>query len=64
MLVINHTRKNQLKEMTHSPFLRDWAKVGHIVIRPDIAEGHAQIVIDRAPMTDEEDEQLNEALFN
>lgn len=45
MLVINKTRGQQLKKLTNSPFLRDWAKVGQIAIKPGIANGKAQIVI-------------------
>ena len=45
MLVINKTRGMQLKKLTNSPFLKDWAKAGQIAIKPGIANGKAQIVI-------------------
>lgn len=63
MLVINVSRGKQLKKMTGSPFLRDWAKIGRIAIRPGIADGKAQIVIGHVPIVASDDE-LNEALFN
>lgn len=49
MLVINVTRNQQMKKLTGSPFLRDWAKSGRIAIKPGIANGKAQIVITRVP---------------
>jgi hypothetical protein len=49
LLVINVTRNGQMKKLTNSPFLRDWAKAGRIAIRPGIANGKAQIVIAAAP---------------
>ena len=49
MLVINKSRGMQLKKLTKSPFLRDWAKVGQITIKPGIANGKAQIVITAVP---------------
>lgn len=49
MLVVNKSRGMQLKKLTRSPFLRDWAKAGRIAIRPGIANGKAQIVIAAAP---------------
>jgi hypothetical protein len=49
MLVINKTRGMQLKKLTRSPFLRDWAKVGQIAIKPGIGNGKAQIIITAVP---------------
>lgn len=49
MLVINKTRGMQLKKLTGSPFLRDWANVGQIAIKPGIGNGKAQIIITRVP---------------
>jgi hypothetical protein len=45
LLVINVSRNQQLKKLTKSPFMRDWAKAGQIAIKPGIANGKAQIVI-------------------
>ena len=55
MLVVNKSRGMQLKKLTNSPFLRDWAKAGRIAIRPGIANGKAQIVIAAAPDYDGEE---------
>lgn len=55
MLVINVTRGKQLKRLTGSPFMREWAKAGRITIKPGIADGHAQIVIGRPPLEDDEE---------
>lgn len=73
MLVINKSRGQQLKRLAHSPFLRHWANVGQIAIKPGIANGKAQIVITAVPgdgeqggtrPVDEDDlESLNEELF-
>ena len=49
LLVINKTRGQQLKQITHSPFLRDWATVGAIAIKPGLANGKGQIVIEAVP---------------
>ncbi|MCB0094690.1 MAG: hypothetical protein KDE46_03175 [Caldilineaceae bacterium] len=49
MLVINKTRGMQLKKLTNSPFLREWAKAGRVAIKPGIANGKAQIVITAVP---------------
>lgn len=45
LLVINVSRNQQMKKITKSPFLRDWANVGQVAIKPGIANGKAQIVI-------------------
>jgi hypothetical protein len=45
MLVINKTRGMQLKKLTNSPFLKEWAKAGQIAIKPGIGNGKAQIII-------------------
>ena len=52
MLVINKTRGMQLKKRTRSPFLRDWARVGQIAIKPGIGNGKAQIVLVDVPQDD------------
>ena len=39
----------QLKKLTKSPFLREWAKAGRVAIKPGIANGKAQIVITALP---------------
>ncbi len=52
MLVINKTRGMQLKKLTLSPFLRDWANVGQIAIKPGIGNGKAQIIITAVPGSD------------
>jgi hypothetical protein len=49
MLVVNKTRGMQLKKLTKSPFLRDWANVGQIAIKPGIGNGKAQIIITAVP---------------
>ncbi|MCO5190741.1 MAG: hypothetical protein M9918_21460 [Anaerolineae bacterium] len=49
MLVINKSRGEMLKRMASSPLLRDWANVGQIAMRPGIANGKAQIVIEPVP---------------
>lgn len=55
MLVINKTRGMQLKKLTNSPFLKEWAKAGRIAIKPGIANGKAQIVLTAVPdLSDEE----------
>ncbi len=71
MLVINVTRGQQLKKMTGSPFMKDWARVGQVALKPGIGNGKAQIVFaaipggnGRKPLTDEEDAKLNEELFD
>ena len=48
MLVINKTRGMQLKKLTGSPFLKEWAKAGQIAIKPGIGNGKAQIIITAA----------------
>lgn len=53
MLVINKTRGMQLKKLANSPFLREWASVGRIAIKPGIANGKAQIVITVVPAMSE-----------
>lgn len=73
MLVINVTRGQQLKKMTGSPFMKDWAKVGQVAIKPGIGNGKAQIVFasipgsngrkNGQPLSAEEDAKLNEELF-
>lgn len=70
MLVVNKSRGQQLKKLTKSPFLKDWAQVGQIAIKPGIANGKAQIVIVPVPadgkatrLNDVADQQLNEELF-
>lgn len=62
-LVINKTRANQLRKLTGSPLLADWAKVGAISIAPGIDNGKAQICIKRPPMTKGEMEDFNKSLF-
>jgi hypothetical protein len=49
MLVINVTRNQQMKKLTGSAFLREWAKAGQIAIKPGIGNGKAQIVITAVP---------------
>ena len=49
MLVINKTRGMQLKKLTNSPFLKEWANAGRIAIKPGIANGKAQIIISALP---------------
>lgn len=51
MLVINKTRGMQMKKVTGSPFLKEWAKASQIAIKPGIANGKAQIVIAAAAKT-------------
>jgi len=51
MLVINKSRGLQLKKLTNSPFLKDWAQVGQVAIKPGITNGKAQIIIERVPGT-------------
>ena len=71
MLVINKSRGQQLKRLTKSPFLKDWANAGQIAIKPGIANGKAQIVIDRVPgqasgngkLAEKSLDELNEELF-
>lgn len=77
MLVINKSRGQQLKKRTQSPFLKDWAKVGQIAIKPGIANGKAQIVLVNVPQngtppnvgqtkeafTNMSDEEFNDELF-
>jgi hypothetical protein len=75
MLVINKTRGQQLKRMTGSPYLRDWASAGAVAIKPGIGNGKAQIVFTAIPaataapepqgdsMADEPLEDLNDELF-
>lgn len=63
MLVINVSRGKQLKKLTNSPFMQDWANIGRVSIRPGIADGKAQIVISRPPITAEEADRINEGLF-
>jgi hypothetical protein len=46
LLVINKSRGMQLKKLTRSPFLKDWAEAGQVTLRPGIANGKAQIVIE------------------
>ena len=62
MLVINKSRGQQLKKLTRSPFLKDWENVGQIAIKPGIANGKAQIIIQSLPSNIDSDE-LNEQLF-
>lgn len=45
MLVSKKMRGMQLKKFTRSPFLKDWAKVGEIAIKPGIGNGKVQIII-------------------
>lgn len=74
MLVINVSRGQQLKRLTGSPFLREWANAGQVTIKPGIANGKAQIVIGRlagvngkAAAADDLDsktvDELNDELF-
>lgn len=55
MLVVNKTRGMQLKKLTSSPFLRDWATVGQIAIKPGIGNGKAQIIITAVPTMTSQD---------
>ncbi len=55
MLVVNKTRGMQLKKLTQSPFLRDWATVGQIAIKPGIGNGKAQIIITAVPTMTSQD---------
>jgi hypothetical protein len=63
MLVINKSRGQQLKKLTNSPFLKDWANVGQIAVKPGIANGKAQIVIKAVPLDSDGLDKLNEDLF-
>lgn len=63
MLVINKSRGQQLKKLTKSPFLKDWATVGQVAVKPGIANGKAQIVIEKVPMDEDSLDKLNEDLF-
>ena len=62
-LVINKSRGDMLRKITGSPLLADWAKVGAISIAAGIANGKAQIVIKRPPMTSTELDAFNKELF-
>lgn len=62
-LVVNKTRANQLRKLTGSPLMKDWAKVGAISIYAGIDNGKAQICIKRPPMTSAELDQFNKELF-
>ena len=57
---VKETDKNHL-------FLKDWANVGQIAIKPGIANQKAQIVIGKLPANGDveqlSDEELNEQLF-
>lgn len=65
MLVINKTRGQQLKRLAKSPFMRDWARVGRIAIKPGIGNGKAQIVIAAVPEDAAADlADLNKELFD
>jgi len=63
MLVINKSRGQQLKKLTKSPFLKDWATVGQVAVKPGIANGKAQIVIEKVPMDEDSLAKANEDLF-
>lgn len=52
LLVINRTRGQQLKRIAKSPYLKDWATIGEIAIKPGIGNGKAQIIIEYAPDAD------------
>lgn len=49
LLAINSSRGQQLKEMTHSPFIRDWTKIGQVAIKPGVLNGKAQIMFTSIP---------------
>lgn len=55
LLVINVTRNGQMKKLTGSPFMRDWAKAGQIAIKPGIGNGKAQIIITAVPTMTSQD---------
>lgn len=60
-LVINKSRANQLRTLTGSPLFKDWAHVGQIAIKAGIANGKAQIIIER--IKGESLDEFNESLF-
>ena len=63
MLVVNKSRGQQLKKLTNSPFLKEWATVGQVAVKPGIANGKAQIVIEHVPMDEASLAKVNEDLF-
>jgi hypothetical protein len=45
-LVLNKTRAKVAQDLTGSPFIKDWAKLGQVAIRPGIKDSHAQIILE------------------
>lgn len=62
-LVINKTRGAQLTALARSRLLAAWAQVGQIAIRPGIANGKAQVVIDPVPDEGVDIDAINADLF-
>lgn len=48
-LVINKTRGQQMKELTRSPLLKHWPKVGQVALKVGVFNGKGQIGITAVP---------------